>query len=95
MSGDAERMFYILCMKEPRGDEALWWGPNNNGYTVVLDRAGKYTESQVRENQRYYDDGKDNRAIPCDLVDPLVVRVVPRETPVVRLAKKQHIRATT
>jgi hypothetical protein len=28
---------------------ALWWGPNNSGYTQFLENAGKYTKERAEE----------------------------------------------
>lgn len=38
------RMVYLLSHHPSRSkEELLWWGPKSSGYTIGLDRAGKYT----------------------------------------------------
>jgi len=42
--------YYIVSIKHTsKGDSALTlWGPNNSGYTWHKDRAGVYTEDQIK-----------------------------------------------
>ena len=36
-------MYYILCIERTAHHKQLfWWMPNREGYTTILDRAGKY-----------------------------------------------------
>jgi hypothetical protein len=59
-----QREFFILDTRH-RGDQLLWWRPDNSGYTIYLEAAGRYTEEQVRSNLSYYENGE-TRAIPCE-----------------------------
>lgn len=44
-----EEEFYIV-MKSPHGsDYALFWRPNREGYTRVLDRAGRYSKEEAEK----------------------------------------------
>lgn len=73
--------FYILSMKWTRGGDSLtWWAPNNNGYTIVLEHAGRYTEEQVAGNPDYYNNGYNTLAVPCDAVEAVAIRVVPHSS---------------
>ncbi len=65
--------FYILCQSFS-GDLALWWRAERRGYTSRLDEAGKYDEPEARSIERIR--GTD-RAISCETVDAVAVRVVP------------------
>jgi len=69
--------FYILSLKwSPYGYHLNWWGPNNIGYTIDIDRAGKYTREQVDANPSYYNDGQSTLAIPCGAVESVTHRTV-------------------
>jgi len=39
---------YYIQKKDFVGDCLLWWRENNQGYTINLDYAGKYTEAEAR-----------------------------------------------
>ena len=72
--------YYIISLKwSVRSDHIVFWGPNNDGYTIDLDLAGKYTQEQIDNNRGFYDDGKATLAVPCNEIDLLVRRVVPDE----------------
>ena len=44
LADESERDHLILCGPEDHHDVfALWWGPDERGYTVSLERAGRYT----------------------------------------------------
>lgn len=70
----AMKHFYILSLKwSKKKDKVItWWRPNNAGYCLRMDWAGKYTQAHVDEHQSYYNDGKSTIAVPCDVVDKLV-----------------------
>lgn len=69
---------YILCLKGgPFGDMMTWWAPNNNGYTISLDQAGRYSAEKVASHPSYYDDGVNTKAIPCHLAEEAAHRIVP------------------
>lgn len=64
--------YYILSLKHsPVHGDALWWGPDNCGYTADLNHAGLYDEDGVRAKPEYYNNGKDTKAIPWPLVKGL------------------------
>ena len=71
------KTYYILSLKHsPAQGQALWWGPNDAGYTAQLERAGVYTEEAVAGNQSYYNNGESTRAIECSVVKPLARHIV-------------------
>ena len=43
----SERVFLIRTTKYESGTKALWWGPDECGYTTDLDAAGLYTAEDV------------------------------------------------
>ena len=59
---------YIVSFKHTRPDEPVitFWKPNNAGYTVSLEKAGKYTE--IKEG---YHTGNNAKPVPCALIDAL------------------------
>ena len=69
--------YYILSLKNSPADGcALWWCPDNAGYTKNLLRAGKYTHQEVTEHASYYNNGETTKAVPCDEVEPEVMHSV-------------------
>jgi len=68
-------MFYILSLKWTRTYDPFftWWGPDNKGYQFSLESSGKYTEKQVNEHKKYYDDREDTVAIPVEVVEAFAV----------------------
>ena len=69
--------YYILSLKNTDPEALVWWRPNNAGYTIFLDMAGKYSVGEVFGNKSYYDNGKDTMALPCHIVDEFVAKIVP------------------
>ena len=63
------KQFFILSLRHsPADGHALWWGPDNRGYTTNLNQAGRYTEAQVQAEPLYYNDEVNTRAIPCETI---------------------------
>jgi len=50
------KRYYIVSKKHMRRNDQnfLLWGPNFCGYTTNVDKAGRYTESEVREKYGDY-----------------------------------------
>ncbi|MED0649776.1 hypothetical protein P9246_15805 [Aeribacillus pallidus] len=46
--------YYLLSLKWSKDSHFVWWGPNNNGYTHDLNKAGVYTEETINSNLPYY-----------------------------------------
>lgn len=81
--------YYIYSIKwSQNGDDIIWWGTNNSGYTKHLEHAGRYTEEKVKSDLRYYNNHESTMAIPCDEVELVALRVVPREFEGVEALKK-------
>lgn len=69
--------YYILSVSNgPVGEDALWWRPEAKGYTINLDKAGKYDGALVESKPGYYNNGKSAKAIPCEVVDHLAAKHV-------------------
>ena len=49
MSG---QRYFIQDTRSFVGDSVVWWRPNRAGYTVNLDEAGEYEESEARSIER-------------------------------------------
>jgi hypothetical protein len=69
--------YYVLSVYHTQRSHLYitFWRPDDNGYTWVLPRAGKYEHDHVMARLGYYNSGK-NVAIPCAIVDPLAVAPV-------------------
>jgi hypothetical protein len=71
-------MNYFIC-SVPRTqscDEIVWWKANGSGYTTVLEKAGRYSENELKTIPAQCL----NVPIPCDVVEVQAVRVVPRDS---------------
>lgn len=67
--------YYLLSLKWSKGDDYVWWGSNNSGYTADINKAGIYTEEQINKNPLYYCN-KSTMPIPCKLLENAVKRTV-------------------
>jgi len=79
---DVEYYVYsITCSKadEVRGI-AIWWRPNDNGYTSKLDRAGRFRHEKIMADPNIYNNGETTFAIPCDVVERMSFRAVDLES---------------
>lgn len=76
MTASAE--FYILSLKWTRTNEecVTWWGPDNRGYVLSLDQAGRYSAERVAAAPGYYDNKESTLAVPCEIADKHAIRVV-------------------
>ena len=43
-----EPLFYVQDSRSYVGNSVLWWGPDGQGYTTHIDKAGKYTAAQAK-----------------------------------------------
>ncbi|HNC14205.1 MAG TPA: hypothetical protein PLF59_20660 [Cyclobacteriaceae bacterium] len=59
-----DKQYIILSLKHSRKDEPVFWCANDAGYTNSPFNAGRYTEAQIKESPRYYNDGFNSIAIP-------------------------------
>jgi hypothetical protein len=51
--------YLILALDRSVGRDILcWWKPNNSGYTIFVEEAGRYTKKQITEKAGYYDNGE-------------------------------------
>lgn len=71
------REYYILSLKwTQRGDQwVTFWRRNNSGYAWPLEWSGRYTEDQVTEDLRYYDNKRKDGtiAVPVEAVEAQAV----------------------
>lgn len=66
---------YVIYSPKHTKGEAIWWGPNESGYTRDLNRAGVYTEERAKEIERL--SHRDAIAIKkCDAVAKLAGQLV-------------------
>ncbi|WP_322070944.1 hypothetical protein [Paraburkholderia bannensis] len=72
--------FYVISEKHTRRDHRYitLWGPDDKGYRFRASSAGRYTEENVRAHLGYYNGGC-NLAVPCDVLDPLMVMTTPAD----------------
>jgi len=69
--------YFVLSLKWTVGsDYIVFWRPNNAGYTVDIQQAGRYSQEQIINNPTYYDNGTSTLAVPCGEVEPKVWHVV-------------------
>jgi len=47
-------MYVVISYKWTVGAHLTFWGPNNCGYTQDFEKAGRYTEDQIRASFSYY-----------------------------------------
>ena len=55
---------YVIVDTRERGNNAVFWGPKENGYTTDLDKAGVYTEEEANRIERRR---STDRAVPYDM----------------------------
>jgi hypothetical protein len=69
-----DELLYVLSLAHSHATDRLltWWGPNDSGYSVALEGAGKYTSTDISKSS-YYNDGDRSIAIPCEIVDGLAI----------------------
>jgi|KBSSwiStaDraftv2_1062776.scaffolds.fasta_scaffold2344083_2 hypothetical protein len=60
----------------PLSDLVLFWRPNNSGYTVFLESAGRYSAELVETKASYYNNGETTVAVACEIVDRFAKRAV-------------------
>lgn len=70
--------FYILSLRWTRsGEECLtWWGPNQSGYVLSLDNAGRYSAEGIAGARHRLDNRETTVAIPCEVADRHSIRIV-------------------
>ena len=66
--------YYIISLKWTYPNSALYtfWGPNNGGYTWWIDKAGVYSQKEIDESPKYYNDGEDTMAVDKEVVDKYI-----------------------
>lgn len=47
MSEEKPELFYVQDARSYVGNSVVWWCPDSRGYTINLDKAGKYTAKEV------------------------------------------------
>ena len=90
-SDNVVQFYYILSLKHSKGSDALlWWGPQNCGYTIALDKAGKYSQGTIDERPEYYNDLKDTMAVKCEHAEALAHMILGKEA-FFQLARLYHV----
>lgn len=88
---EMDQEYYLLSIEHtPKTDLCVWWKPSEQGYTLRLEKAGKYTGSYIRE--RGLDEGIRRgviRAILCHIAEEYSCKVVLREKYGVMLSNSQ------
>ena len=74
-----EREYFVISVGHTQRSSPyiFLWAANNSGYRGRLETAGRYTESQIRKQLDYYNNGCDTVAVPCDVAEPLSIPVQP------------------
>ena len=67
------KLYVIQCLNSYVGNFLLFWGPDRRGYTVDLDKAGKYTLEEALKIEKLR--GTD-KAIPLEVAERATIRVV-------------------
>lgn len=72
--------YYVISEKHTRRDHRYitLWGPDDKGYRFRASSAGRYTGENIRASLGYYNGGC-NLAVPCDVLDPLMVMTTPAD----------------
>lgn len=69
--------YFVISLKWTVGSDYLvFWRPNNAGYTVDIQQAGRYSQDAIINQASYYDDHKNTLAVPCEEIELLTWRVV-------------------
>ena len=66
--------YFILCL-DTASNEAVFWRPGGAGYTMQLDRAGRFTYEQAIS---IIDIRGKEIMVPCELAEGLCVRICDR-----------------
>lgn len=54
---------FLIRDRAHRGDEALWWKPDAAGYTVDVDRAGRYRDRPATFSEKRHEWVPESRAL--------------------------------
>jgi hypothetical protein len=73
------KQYYIISCKHTSGYTLTLWRPNNSGYTIYLEQAGKYSEEDVKKNPLYYNNRNDTIAVPVEELEKIAHHVIPWE----------------
>jgi hypothetical protein len=68
---------YLILHMHGMSWEALWWAPKRSGYTVDLEKAGRYTREEAEEQASVRNS---DRAVPLSLAMSLSRLTVDRDT---------------
>ncbi len=73
--------FYVISVHHThRPDKYITlWAPDNKGYVLRTNTAGKYSDECVRASLGYYNSGCSNIAVPCTVLDALTATADPRD----------------
>jgi hypothetical protein len=73
--------YYVISVMHTRRDNRYitLWCPDDKGYCFRAYRAGRYGDEHVRRSLGYYNSGCSNIAVPCDVIEPLMVMTTPAD----------------
>lgn len=76
---------YLILQLHGASWDALWWGPNNRGYTVDVSKAGRYTRREAEEQAA---SRSSDRAVPESLALSMARPTVDRDSLLAKMAQE-------
>ena len=87
--------YYILDIRAPKGDFCIWWRSGCAGYTRFLEDAGIYSQAEIDEHPKYFNNGETTLAISVLQVELFAKKFVPAEFKAQMINYSPNIAVTT